>query len=188
MNVGSDQGGLLLHPSCPRWKESTLGWRYSQKEEWSRDVWVFRKRSDFGNGEERWNDASRRCSVGTSCRLSSGGSDEMGHISWFWCRSEPDHYAKVCFIWMSCSSFIFSILKWTVNKQLFFSHCRGIIIKPIISTCTVGTSVRIVKSFFQFLRISLRVCLFGRMWPGHRNFSLLIGFFTQSYLFDKKIS
>ena len=41
---------------------------------------------------ERRDDASGRCSAGTSCRLSSGVSDETGHVSWSWCRSKFNHY------------------------------------------------------------------------------------------------
>ena len=46
-DVGGDQGGRLLHPSCPRRKESTLWWRCSRKEEWPRDDGVLGRMSDF---------------------------------------------------------------------------------------------------------------------------------------------
>jgi len=51
MNIGGNQGGRLLHLHCLGWEESTSGWRCFQKGAWSRNSWVFEKRSDLGNGE-----------------------------------------------------------------------------------------------------------------------------------------
>ena len=89
-DVGGDQGGRLLHSSCPRRKESTLWWRCSRKEEWPRDDddGVLGRMSDFRIGGMM---LLGRCSAGTCCRLPSGNSDGVGHVLLSWCGLESDN-------------------------------------------------------------------------------------------------
>ena len=91
-------------------KELISGWWCSRKEARPRGKWIPRKEEypqvvDYSEGGVSLRTAGwysqGEALFGTPYCLSLGVSDKMGHVSWFWCRSEIDHYrCPFCFLFL----------------------------------------------------------------------------------------